>query len=362
MTEHDFEHLLIHEKKAINVITELHQENLPLILWGAGDVASEVKTYLAKNEIFPVAIWVDEPEAKFFENLPIMTLEEIKTKYDKFNVILGHSHYNLGDLWLKKEPCICRMFYLVSVAYGQHDPIPYEFVKQNIHSYFTSFQMLEDDQSQKAMVAYLNSRMNNNIRYVQECIEYEQNYFQNDIFQIKQDEQYVDIGAFDGDTIKQFLEQNNRKYDSIYAFEPEEKNFRKLQEYVKMNHIKHISLYDIGTWKEKTTLNFRVNENEGSSISSKMEGVKISVDTLDHMLNGMPVSLIKINFYYGVLETLMGAREILKQQKPKLAIVVGFDAQALITIPQYLKNNFPEYKLFLRYNRCMPACLTLYAI
>ena len=49
MKESEFEELLEHEKAA-DVIQELRNEkDIPLILWGAGEVAVAVKKYLKQN-------------------------------------------------------------------------------------------------------------------------------------------------------------------------------------------------------------------------------------------------------------------------------------------------------------------------
>jgi len=363
MTESDFEALLIYDENSANIIIELKNETLPLILWGAGDIAGAVKVYLERNDIFPVAVWVDNPTIDFFKGLPVLPLEIIKSNYDKFNVVMGHSHYDLGNDVYKNESQICKIFYLASVSYGQYENISYELIKQNIDKYFMTYQLLADQKSKDAMLVYLDTRMNNDVHFIQDFVKYDQTYFQNDIFSIERMEDYVDVGAFDGDTIRQFMEQCNGTYHHIYAFEPEISNFKKLERYVKRNQLNNISLYNIGTWKRKDTLGFDIHtEEEAYSIALEESHIQISVDTLDQVLNDKPVSMIKINFYHGVLETLMGAKKIIERNRPKLAIVVGFDEWAIIKIPQFIKNTFPEYKVYLRYNRCMPACLTLYAV
>lgn len=361
--KYDFEKLFIKENN-IDIISELmYKEKLPLILWGAGEVSGAVKEYLEQNNILITAVWLDgRIENNTFGNVPVMSLQKIKEKYSRFNVILGHSNYDLGDEILKKEQQINKVFYFCSILYGQYHNIDYKFIMDHLKEYFLTYEKLQDKQSQRAMIAYLNARMNNNVKYIKECMNgRQQDYFQNDIFQVGDKECYVDVGAYTGDTIDLFLKRCSGKYSQIYAFEPEEKNFRELQLYVENNNIQNISLYNIGTWKEKGTLSFSGREKQKSSITTFESGFKITVDTLDNILYGKSVSFIKINFYNGVLETLMGAKNILWSCKPKLAITVGFDEWALINIPGLIKEIVPEYRLYLRYNRCMPACLVLYA-
>ena len=363
----DFENSLVYEENQKSTIEELKREKLPLILWGAGDIASAVKQFLEINGIVPDMVWVDQMgegiKEECFEGVPIATLDRIKERYNEFNVVLGHSHYNLRDEVLQREPQIRKVFYFVSVAYEQYENISAKFVKENIKPYYYTFCCLEDEESRCAMTAYLNARMNNDIRYVERCFRHEQNFFNNDIFYVDQNESYLDVGAFDGDTICLFLQECVNKYDKIYAFEPNDDTFIKLQTCVENEDIKNVSLFQIGTWDKEETLYFVVPKqakNQSASVSMREAVRQIRVNALDNMLNHR-VTMLKINFLYGVLETLVGAQKIIKRDKPKLAVVVGFDEWALINIPQYIKKIVPEYQIYLRYNRCMPACLTLYA-
>ncbi len=362
MTKMEMEGQLIFGNNAGNILKSLKEEKLPLVLWGAGDVAEAVKQYLEQNEI-PIAMaWVDGlQEETYLGNLRVTDFEEVKKNFSEFNVILGHSNFDLGDALLQKEKQIHKMYYFVSIFYEQYETIPEQFVKEHLEEYYASYRLFADEESRHAMIAYLNTRMSNDIRYVKQCIRQEQNYFRNDIYQAGGKERYVDVGAFDGDSIRLFLQECNHSYDRIFAFEPEQKNFQRLKEYVKSASLERTELFPIGTWDKKTTLSFTGEEEKRSSISLKANGITIPVDTLDNILENETVTLLKINFMHGALETLAGAEKLLQKNQPRLAVVVGFDEWGLIRIPQYIKKTVPEYRLFLRYNRCMPACLTLYA-
>ena len=53
--------------------------------------------------------------------------------------------------------------------------------------------------------------------------------------------------------------------------------------------------------------------------------------------------------------------KILKEKKPKIMIMVGFDEWSLIKLPRLIKLINKEYKLSLRYASAMPARLILFA-
>ena len=90
--------------------------------------------------------------------------------------------------------------------------------------------------------------------------------------------------------------------------------------------------------------------------------MEIAVDTLDNMLKGETVTLVKINFLVGVKETIEGMKKIMVQSKPKLVVTVGFDEYALLLIPALIKTINPAYKIYLRFADAMPARLLLFAV
>jgi hypothetical protein len=61
-------------------------------------------------------------------------------------------------------------------------------------------------------------------------------------------------------------------------------------------------------------------------------------------------------------QALSGAEEIIKKQKPKLAISVYHKLEHLWEIPLYLKHIVPEYKIYLRHHSPLEYETVCYAI
>lgn len=58
----------------------------------------------------------------------------------------------------------------------------------------------------------------------------------------------------------------------------------------------------------------------------------------------------------------MGGASIIKEDKPKLAIVVAFGSKMIAEIPAMIKAFDPNYKVYLRFNSPMPARIVCYAV
>ncbi len=345
-----------------NVLIDMKESNLPLIIWGGGSMAYSVRKLLRSEGIKIDACWIDNcKENEYIDGIPVFNLESISEKYDVFNVICGHSRYELVDEIKKRNKNIDRFFCLVNVCYGQWKGIEYDFVLQHAKEYADTMNLLDDSLSRECALAYLNCKLSEDYAYLVPCCREVATYFNNPFYNISDNEDYVDVGAYNGDTLKMFL-GSVRQYKHIYAFEPEEQSYQELCDYINCNGVTDAFTYQCGCWNEDTELYFADNQESSCVISdANMGGTRLTVRRLDTLLSGARVTLIKINFMNGVVETLEGAGRILAEQKPKLAITVGFDEWGLIKIPQTIKQINPEYRLYLRYAAAMPARLILFA-
>lgn len=340
-----------------NILEEMKKEELPLIIWGGGSMSYSVRKILKRNNIPISACWIDNSDIIELDGIPVMPIEEIIKKYGMVNVVFGHSKYELADDVVKKEG-INKCFCLINVCYEQWNHLSYEFVKKHAKDYFITYNLLEDELSKECMVAYLNSKLTEDFRYLLPVCSQTASYFENPFFEIGDKENFVDVGAYNGDTIREFLQTKN-SYNKIHAIEPEQQSYSELKEYVINRKLMDIELYQCGCWNSNTVLHFQKDE-ESSRLEMYGEE-ELKVYKLDDLLQGQTVSIIKINYLNGVCETLDGSYNIIRQQKPKLIIMVGFDEWGLIKIPQKIKELNPNYKVALRYASAMPARLTLFA-
>ncbi len=357
MTNHLIRELHLRDE-GIPLIEELKKDGLPVVLWGDGSLSYSVKKYLGENGIDIDAVWVDKNDSEGESLNDYMEYSQLVKKFNSFNVVCGHSRYDLADVTQKRYQEIHRIFCFTNICYGQWNCISKQFIIEHIYDYENTFDLLDDDFSRECMSSYLNCRNNENYEFIIPCSRELASYFSNPFFQISDHEIYLDVGAYNGDSIREFVKSTDGKYRKIYALEPENKSFRDLSEYIKKSGLKNVEVYDNGCWNENTTLKFQLNA-ESSSVCD--DGINIKVKRIDEQFDNMGITLIKINFLYGALETIEGAESILKELKPNLVVTVGFDEWGLINIPKAIKRINPNYKLSLRYASPMPARLLLFA-
>lgn len=103
------------------------------------------------------------------------------------------------------------------------------------HAEFVSLrERLADEPSRKTLDAIMRLRLDGNRSALLDVVcPGEQEYFSlyrgaGHPIDLRTDEHYVDIGAFDGDTVKKFMLAARHRYASIHAFEPDPANYQRM--------------------------------------------------------------------------------------------------------------------------------------
>ena len=150
-------------------------------------------------------------------------------------------------------------------------------------------------------------------------------------------------------------------YKRIYAWEPDEDNLSALK--ANTENLDNVKIVPCGLWHEKTELCFMADGSTGSKIVDRTEsGVgRILVDSIDNVCAGDKVTFIKMDIEGSELAALKGAENVIKRDKPRLAICIYHKPEDLYEIPVWIKETVPEYKLYIRHHSETMAETVLYA-
>ena len=144
----------------VSMIEQLKRDNLPVVMWGAGNVAIRNMCTLKRKGINLSGVWVDGNASGNLGVIPISSYEQIAAKFGKFNVVCGHSRFDLAEAAEKAHKEINRIFCSVNAFYEDSDIMTAEFIEEHYSEYERSFELLEDDFSRQCFAAYLNCRNN----------------------------------------------------------------------------------------------------------------------------------------------------------------------------------------------------------
>lgn len=189
----------------------------------------------------------------------------------------------------------------------------------------------------------------------------EHQYFPADIPAWKTPLRFVDCGAFDGDTLRDF-EKFNIPLEAVAAFEPDQNNFKKLAKYVREKGIPNSFLWPCGVYSSSAQLKFSSGQGEASVISNAGT-FAVQCVSLDEAIPNFNPTLIKMDIEGAEIEALRGAQRIIQKYKPGLAISVYHAPAHLWEIPLLVEQMMPgAYRYYLRTHGFNDFDIVLYAI
>ena len=219
--------------------------------------------------------------------------------------------------------------------------------------------LFSDDLSREVYFSAINYRKTHHPKDVPFFSKKDQ-YFVKDIVPLSESEVFIDCGAFDGDTMKDFIKATKGKYQSIICFEPVEEFHKRLE---KRGAGKKVTAIRAGVYKESTTLQFNAEAGKGSSISSNAaHTISIPVRAIDDVPECSTATFIKMDVEGSELDALKGAKQTILNNKPKLAICLYHRPKDFVEIPKWIHNLVPEYKLYVRHHSFSINETVLYAI
>jgi len=344
-----------------NDIEYLLKSNLPNLMYGVGSYAKDVTNLLNKCGVKIDAAFVDaeyfESDNCFIDGIKVTTIEDICNIYDQFNVIIGFANYKRAKNRLININGVVSTI-LIDAPHNV-EFFNYQYIKDNIVDFNYTYNLLRDQLSKDTFIAYINAKISGQPDELYDLVDRRQ-YF-NNLILLGKNESFIDCGAYDGDTILNFLKETSGEYAKIYAFEPDESNYLKLQQVIVENQIKHIESINKGCWDSKTILRTSSDANMTSLIHDQGNS-EVEVDTIDNIVNGDRVTFLKMDIEGAELAALRGAEKTIKESKPNLAISVYHEPEDLVTIPQYISCIVPDYKFFLRQHQYISWETILYAI
>ncbi|WP_295631768.1 FkbM family methyltransferase [Novosphingobium sp.] len=154
----------------------------------------------------------------------------------------------------------------------------------------------------------------------------------------------VDCGAFTGVAIHKFLKASYA-IDSFAAFEPDSDNFAVLAS--RDFGIARRLCLPLGTWSSTTQLRFSSDGSMASRLSDAGDTV-IQCVAVDDVLQGEPVSVVKLDVEGAEIETLKGMRKIIEAQKPALLVSAYHLPEHLYEIIDLIESWNLGYRFHLR--------------
>lgn len=342
-------------------ISWIMDKRTPVIIYGAARMGRIFKTNLIKNGINILAfadsnsdLWVMD-----IDGIKIISPEELRRNYPNNPILVASLLYEteIYEMLCKmKFPSVYPLSFLnynysdifVSPEYFQK--FSSLFIPENQSDIFKVKEFWEDEESKEVFYNIIRFRLT----FDKSCIKaikskYKQ-YFEPTILSFRQEEVFIDCGAYTGDSVVQFYEEISGRLKKVYSFEPDRSNFLKLCDTVRRIDPLRIIPINSGVYHSTGKISFHELGGIDTRIGSGENSVSLPVVSIDDfMKNKEDATFIKMDIEGAELDALLGAKETIQKNKPKLAISVYHKASDLWKIPLLIKSLNKDYRFYLRH-------------
>lgn len=341
----------------------------PIVMYGMGNGADKIIAVCEKYGVEISDFFASDGFVRghSFHGKTVISYSSMKEKYAGQNpIVLLSFASSLPDVieLFKKVASECEMYAPDVPVFGE-TLFTIEFFEENRARFELVYDMLADEESKKIYENVIKYKLSGNIEYLFES-ESDKEEVYRDLIECDKIGSYLDLGAYNGDTIREMLHYNpNLK--RVIALEPDARNFRKLNDYAQSVNNCEIKCINAGAWCENTTLLFDASGNRNAGIVSKGNIVskikEVSVVFVDSVLDGSSIDYIKYDVEGSEKEALIGSAQTIKDHAPKLLVSLYHRSEDLFVLPELLKEINPDYSIYLRRFPYIPAWdLNLYAI
>ena len=245
--------------------------------------------------------------------------------------------------------CLASFFYfLVTQGYIPESPM-IKAVKRPKSLQQKPIVYLEKNEIRKVLQNVVEYKLSGEIRLLRACESNPREAWEN-ILKPSAEEHYMDLGAYTGDTIMEFIRYAGA-WRRITALEPDSETFARLEKNTAALH--DCILYRLGAYSRYARQPFAGGAGRGSHLAE--DGVMTELDSVDNILCGQSVSLINMDVEGMEAEAIAGMVKTLRRDRPKLLLAAYHRSEDLWRLPLEVLAIQPGYKVYLRHHPCLPA-------
>lgn len=324
----------------------------PKVIYGMGNGADKIIDTLALYGVTPAGVFASDDfvRGQSFRGFKVQKYIDLKQIYPDMIVLVSFGTQRKEVLDNIKR--IARETEVLAPdvpVYGD-GLFTKEYAKDKRVELEKVYNLLADEKSKKVFENTVMYRITGKINYLFEIETSPNEAFEN-ILKLKRDEVYCDLGAYNGDTVDEFLSVTNKKYEKIYAFEPDRKNFKKLEK--NFGDKDNVFLFNSAVNDISGEIGFLTNGGRHSVVSNN--GEKISALSLDDVLNGEKATYIKFDVEGMEQNAIIGAKETILKYKPKMLVSAYHKTDDYFTLPLLVNSIRDDYKIYMRHYKYIPA-------
>lgn len=335
-----------------------------IVLFGAGNLGRKALRGLREEGVEPLAFSDNAKHlwGQSIDGIPVLSPRDAARIYGDNAVFVltiwrGETDESMADriAAFKRLGCLCvihfgYLFWKYPQRFLPHYALDLpEQVLAAAGPIRSAFELLSDEASQRVFVGHVDWRLHLDFTRLP-LPDSGSIYFRDELFRLGPDEVFADCGAFDGDTLEQFIAKAQGQFRHVYCFEADPHNARRLEqrrERLEPGLAARVSVLPQAVGALNGTIHIDALGTVSSAVCTE-GGIEIQCVTLDAALAGAGVSLIKMDVEGYEAAALTGAAQCIRKNRPVMAICIYHLQNHLWSLPLLLAQLCDGYRFYLR--------------
>lgn len=341
----------------------LKEQTRPIVLYGMGDGADKILAQFDRLGIRASGVFASDEFARgnLFHGFSVRRLSDTVAELGEDIVIVIS--------FASQRPEVLAKMYELDAKYDVVAPdvpvVPGElfdadFVRRHSDAMQQAYDLMADERSREVFLDTVRFKLSGKLEYLRRSESGKDDVFEN-ILKPTGNEHFSDLGAYNGDTIRELLHYTDGRFASVTALEPDRRSFRKLSEWAGANLSGDVTLVQAGAWDRDEVRCFSDEAGRQSHVANK--GRETQMRALDSVLGGRACTYLKMDVEGAEREAIAGASQTICNFAPKLNIAAYHRSEDFFELPLVIHSLCKDYALYLRHHPYVPAWDTnLYAV
>ena len=327
----------------------LAHADLPIVIYGTGDGADKIINVMETLDIPLTAIFVSDDfyRGQMFHGRQVTTLSALEEQYSDFIIVVAFGSHLPEILERVRHMDHQHPLYIPDVPVYGDQLFDLSFVRQHAAELEMAYTLLADETSRQVYLSVLEYKLTGRLAPLLNATSSKDEVF-DQLIPMELDERYLDLGAYRGDTVAEFLSACGGKYSSITALEPDPRTFKKLEAYT--STLANTQALPYGVSDRNEIAYMKTGRGRGTNRGGNTPIQMVSIDELNTAF-----SYIKMDVEGSEAAALRGGAYTLASYKPKLNVACYHRSEDLFQLPLLIHELQPDYKIYIRRHPCLPC-------
>lgn len=344
---------MIEKIKEKNVWDYLKETSLPIVLYGMGNGTDMVMEKLNEIGVKASEVFASDEFVRghSFRGYKVIKYSDVCEKYDDFVIVVCFAVHDDAMLEKIRKMSQEHTLFAPNVPIVNDGVFTREFIEEHDSEFDEAYSLLSDDFSRQSYIDILDFKVSGKVEYLFNCQKSKDEIY-SEYLALGKDEIFMDLGAYDGDTVREFLQATDSQHEKIIAVEADEKNYKKLTD--KTSGVERIETHNLAVWNKKETLFFEKKKGRNSKLSSAGQ-VEVQADSVDNILYGRKITVLKMDIEGSEEMALDGAVKTIQTYNPKLYVCAYHRNDDMFRLPLKINGIQKGYKFYFCHHPYIPA-------